>query len=158
MKLVRLLFSALSGLCFAVVFVVTFSQVIQRYLFHLPMPWANDVIRIFFIYSVFFGMAVGVFNRSHLNIDVVISLCSRRWKAFFEFLSNAVVLCFLSVLLYYSWSYAAANLDQLMPYLPISMSWIYGVIPLTTFFMVLFLCGELLRQMKGLSGKANGAL
>ena len=92
----RWLFATASGICLAVVFLVTLGQVVQRYVFHMPMPWATDVTRISFIYSVFFGMGVGVFNKSHLNIDVLVRLLPKRiqpWFALFsEILKNQKVI------------------------------------------------------------------
>ena len=63
MKKMETALSVLSGACLAVIFFVTFAQVVQRYVFQVSMPWATDIIRIFFVYSVFFGMAVGVMKK-----------------------------------------------------------------------------------------------
>ena len=43
-----------------VVFVVTFLQVISRFVFRLPIPWSTDVIRLAFVYTVFLGAALGM--------------------------------------------------------------------------------------------------
>jgi len=76
----RWLFATASGICLAVVFLVTLGQVVQRYVFHMPMPWATDVTRISFIYSVFFGMGVGVFRACSLkNIVKGVKVCQNSW-------------------------------------------------------------------------------
>ena len=75
MKKIQTLFSVLTGICLAVVFAVTFGQVIQRYVFQLPMPWATDIIRIFFVYSVFFGMAVAFV----IGAAILIYLIFTKW-------------------------------------------------------------------------------
>ena len=149
MKAIRTLFAVVAGLCLAVVFAVTLGQVIQRYVFQLPMPWATDVIRIFFVYSVFFGMGVGVFSKSHLNIDVLLQVLPQKLKPWFALLSNLVVLSFLGAVLYYSFSFMTANADQVTPYLLFPMSYVYMVIPVTVSFMVLFLLLDSLRLLKG---------
>ncbi len=156
MKKIQTLFSALTGICLAVVFAVTFGQVIQRYVFQLPMPWATDVIRIFFVYSVFFGMAVGVFKKAHLNIDVLVQVLPKSLKPWFDLLSNLVVCGFLSVVLRYSFTFMTANADQVTPYLLFPMSYVYGVIPLTAGFMVAFLVFDTLKLLGGLSGRGGG--
>ena len=133
------LFSILTGACLAVVFFVTFGQVVQRYVFQLPMPWATDVIRIFFVYSVFLGMAVGIFKKAHLNIDVLIQALPSWVRPWFGLLSNVVVFVFLSVVFYFSFSFMMANKDQYTPYLMFPMSYVYMIVPITVGFMVLFL-------------------
>jgi len=156
-KKIQTLFSVLSGICLAVVFVVTFGQVVQRYVFQLPMPWATDVIRIFFVYSVFFGMGVGVFKKAHLNIDVLVQAIPARFKPWFDLLSNIVVLVFLGVVLRYSFSFMTANSDQVTPYLMFPMSYVYMVIPFTVAFMVLFLALDTVKLLGSLSGRGDSS-
>ena len=139
MKKLTLLFSILTGLCLAVVFVVTFAQVIQRYVFQMAMPWATDIIRIFFVYSVFFGMAVGVFQKKHLNIDVFVHALPQRFKPWFDLLSNGITSIFLTFVFYFSFSFMMDNRDQVTPYLLLPMSWVYLIVPVTVGFMLLFL-------------------
>lgn len=148
MQKLRSLFAAISGIFLIVVFGVTFAQVIQRYVFHMPMPWATDVIRIAFVYSVFFGMAVGVFNKAHLNIDVLVNSLPERLKPWFTLLADMVELAFLCIVFRYSISFMKANVDQLTPYLLMPMSWLYGVIPLTVAFMMAFLAADSFKLLK----------
>ena len=157
MKKIQTLFSVLTGICLAVVFAVTFGQVIQRYVFQLPMPWATDIIRIFFVYSVFFGMAVGVFKKAHLNIDVLVQVLPPRLKPWFDLLSNLVVCTFLSVVLRYSFSFMTANADQVTPYLLFPMSYVYMIIPFTAAFMVLFLVLDTVKLLGSLAGRGDNS-
>ncbi len=154
MKKLSALFSILTGACLAVVFAVTFAQVVQRYVFQMAMPWATDVIRIFFVYSVFFGMAVGVFKKAHLNIDVFVHALPSWMKPWLSLLSNTVTTIFLGFVFYFSFSFMMANTDQLTPYLMFPMSYVYLVVPLTTGFMILSL---LLDSLKLLGGLGRGA-
>lgn len=156
MKRIQTIFSVLSGICLGVVFVVTFGQVIQRYVFQLPMPWATDVIRIFFTYSVFFGMGVGIFKKAHLNIDVLVQIMPPWAKAWFDLLSNLVVCGFLAVVLRYSLTFMVSNADQTTVYLLFPMSYVYGVIPLTSAFMVLFLLIDTAKLFRNLKGRGEG--
>lgn len=129
-------FAAISGLSLAVVFIVAFAQVIQRYVFSMSIPWATDVIRICFIYSVFGGMCVGVIKKSHLNIDVVIKLIPKKVRKALSLLSNGMVILFLSVVLRYSIPFILSNMDQYTPYLSFPMSYVYIVFPITASVMI----------------------
>lgn len=103
------------------------------------MPWATDVIRIFFVYSVFFGMAVGLFKKSHLNIDVLLQVFPSKTRPYFDLISNVVIFIFLACLLRYSIPFMQANADQYTPYLMFPMSYVYAVIPITVLSMLVFL-------------------
>ena len=155
LKKIENIFTILSGICLAVVFFVTFGQVIQRYVFQLPMPWATDVIRIFFVYSIFFGMGVGVFKKAHLNIDVLVQVFPSWARPWFDLLSNVVVIIFLSFVLYFSIPFIKANADQVTPYLLFPMSYIYMVVPITVLFMVFFLILDTLRLLIALAGRGG---
>ena len=148
MKTVQKIFALLAGTCVAGVFVITFAQVIQRYVFQLSMPWANDVIQILFTYSVFLGMAVGVFNKSHLNVDVLIQAFPEKTKPWFALFSNIVILVFLSAVLFYSIRFVTDNMDQYMTYVQVPMSLTYA----TVCFMLVSVVLDLLRQLRGFAG------
>ncbi|MEA4876977.1 MAG: TRAP transporter small permease [Aminobacterium sp.] len=157
MKKIEQLFSTLTGLSLTILFIVTFGQVIQRYVFQMPMPWATDVIRIFFVYSVFFGMAVGLFKKSHLNIDVLLQVFPKKARPYFDMISNIVIFIFLSCLLRYSIPFMQANADQYTPYLMFPMSYVYAVIPVTVFCMLIFLIFDTFKIISGLLKHATQA-
>ena len=153
MRKIENIFSVLTGISLAVVFIVTFGQVIQRYVFQLPMPWATDVIRIFFVYSIFLGMGVGVFKKAHLNIDVLVQVFPSWAKPWFDLLSNVVVIIFLSFVLFFSIPFIKANADQVTPYLLFPKSYIYMIIPIAVSFMVLFLLLDTAKLLVSLFGR-----
>ena len=147
MKKIETALSVLSGACLAVIFFVTFAQVVQRYVFQVSMPWATDIIRIFFVYSVFFGMAVGVMKKSHLNIDVFVHALPEKARAKLELLSNVLVIVFLSAVFWYSFRFVSANADQYTPYLMFPMSYVYTIIPVCTSVMIAFLAVDTFRAL-----------
>lgn len=132
-------FAITSGICLFIVFSVSFAQVIQRYVFQLSMPWATDTIRIFFVYSVFCGMCVGLIRKSHLNIDVVIKLLSNKGKLYLHLVSNIIMFTLLVYVFKESIPFIIANNNQYTPYLLIPMSYVYGFFPIIAIFMLAFL-------------------
>lgn len=150
MKIFERFFMWLSGAGLAVVFLVTFAQVVQRYLFNIPLPWATDIIRIFFIYSVFSGMCVGIIRKSHLNIDVILQIVSPKVRSLFNLLSNVVVVFFLVTVMRYSISFIQDNADQTTPYLLFPMSYVYIIFPVTIIVMLAALLIDSLGIVKSL--------
>jgi TRAP-type C4-dicarboxylate transport system permease small subunit len=156
-KKVQTVLSVLSGACLAVVFLVTFAQVIQRYVFQMAMPWSTDVIRIFFVYSVFLGMAVGVLKKAHLNIDVVVHALPEAVRAKLDIVSNVIVTVFLASVFWYSFRFITANADQYTPYLMFPMSYVYAIIPLCVSVMIVFLVVDTYRSVFGSPRKGGDA-
>ena len=145
----------LGGISLAGVFIIVFVQVIQRYVFQLSMPWASDVIQILFTYSVFLGMAIGIFNKSHLNVDVLVEGFSIKMKRWFGVLTNVVVILFLSSVFFYSIRFVMDNMDQNMTYVQVPMSLTYAAIPFTVAFMLIYLVLDLIQQMKNFTGHSG---
>ncbi len=155
MNSIRKIFSVLGGISLAGVFIIVFVQVIQRYVFQLSMPWASDVIQILFTYSVFLGMAIGIFNKSHLNVDVLVEGFSIKMKRWFGVLTNVVVILFLSSVFFYSIRFVMDNMDQNMTYVQVPMSLTYAAIPFTVAFMLIYLVLDLIQQMKNFTGHSG---
>ena len=155
MNSIRKIFSVLGGISLAGVFIIVFVQVIQRYVFQLSMPWASDVIQILFTYSVFLGMAIGIFNKSHLNVDVLVEGFSIKMKRWFGVLTNVVVILFLSSVFFYSIRFVMDNMDQNMTYVQVPMSLTYAAIPLTVAFMLIYLVLDLIQQIKNFTGHSG---
>lgn len=155
MKIFERFFMWVSGASLAVVFLVTFAQVVQRYVFSMSLPWATDIIRILFIYSVFCGMCVGIIRKSHLNIDVVLQIVSARVRPVLDLISNCIVMFFLVTVMRYSISFIQSNADQTTPYILFPMSYVYAVFPLTIVVMVAALILDSVNIVKSLSGKGK---
>jgi TRAP-type C4-dicarboxylate transport system permease small subunit len=158
MRKVELAFSIASGANLCVVFLVAFAQVIQRYVFKMSIPWATDVIRITFIYSVFCGMCVGVIRKSHLNIDVFVQLMPKKLRFLLALAANVIMIIFIGVVFRYGITFILANRDQTTPYLAFPMSWVYAVFPVAALVMLVSLvmdtCGLFFKR--GPSPAAEG--
>ena len=155
MKIVERFFAVISGITLTIVFIVALAQVVQRYMFNVSIPWATDVIRICFIYSVFSGMCVGIIRKSHLNIDVLLQIVPEKLKQAFGILSNVIVMVFLSVVLRYSIPFIKANADQYMPYIKFPLSYVYVVFPITAFVMIVALLVDTYQQLMNILGRGS---
>ena len=96
-------------------------------------------------------MGVGVFNKSHLNIDVLVRLLPKRIQPWFALFSNIIVMIFLGAVFRFSIPFAQANADQVTPYLLLPMAWIYYVIPITVTFMLIFLLIDTVKLLRSMA-------
>ncbi len=63
---------------------LTFSQVVARYVFNSGADWAFELTTVMFGWLIFFGMAYGVKVGAHIGIDAAVKLLPRdlrRWVA-----------------------------------------------------------------------------
>jgi TRAP-type C4-dicarboxylate transport system permease small subunit len=56
---------------FLVMVLVTFVQVIFRYVFEFSLPWADELARYCLVWMVFVGMVVALVRGQHVTVDLL---------------------------------------------------------------------------------------
>ena len=135
------------GISTLILSIVTSLQVIARFIFKNPIPWGQDIIRLCFIYLVFFGGAYCVYSNDHLNIDVLINSLKGKNKKFLTIFIEFVILFIF--LIYFGFIFVQTGINQKAPYLPISMSLYYLSLPLASIVMLYFQVRKIVKLVKG---------
>ena len=91
---------------------VTFANVVARYVFNSNILWALELTVYLFAWMVLLGASYAVKVGAHLGVDVVINAVSPRLRRMLGLISVTVCLAFAFLLLKGSWDYWAnfANL------------------------------------------------
>lgn len=134
-----------------ILFMVTFLQVVFRFVFKSPLAWSQDIIRLCFTYLVFMGAAWCVREKAHLNIDVLVSSLAPKIRAALEIVINTALCGFFIFLAYYGWMFAVTGGTQLAPYLPIPMFYYYLSVPISAVLMLYYMILQLIQQIKSFS-------
>lgn len=85
--------------------VLTFANVVARYVFNDNILWALEVTVFLFAWLVLLGVSYGVKKSIHLGVDVVIDLVSPKIRRVFALLAVAAALVFSLLMLKGSWDY-----------------------------------------------------
>jgi len=93
------------ALLFAAMTLVTFSQVVARYVFNTGVVWALELTVYLFAWLVLFGMSYGVKVHAHLGVDAFVKLFPSRTQRIFALLAVAAALVYGAILLIGSWQY-----------------------------------------------------
>ena len=141
------------GISALIVFVITFAQVLCRFVFKSPLPWSQDILRLAFTYMVFWGAAWCVKTKGHLNVDVLLTSVPPGVRRVIELLIN-IVLCGLFVfLIVQGASFAQLGLNQKTSYLPLPMAYYYLSIPSAAAVMLFYMVQIVIGQIRELLGK-----
>lgn len=127
--------------------VLTFAQVISRFVFKLPIPWSTDIIRLAFIYTIFLGATIGIREKGHLNIDVVFNLLPKKVQALLSVLINVMIAGFLVFLVVKGMNFVLESGTQQMPYLQIPISLLYFAIPFNAMIMLYYLTQQTVEEI-----------
>lgn len=128
--------------------VVTLLQVVSRFILKNPIAWGQDIVRLSFIYLVFWGGAYCVKEKGHLNIDILLTAVKSKTRYIMELLINIVLLIFFIFIIYYGFVFTQSGVTQKAPYLDIPMSIYYISLPTAGILMLYYQIKQVINQVK----------
>ncbi|MBC8210731.1 MAG: TRAP transporter small permease [Gammaproteobacteria bacterium] len=93
------------AVCLGLMTLITFTNVIMRYVFNDNILWAIEVTVFLFAWLVLMGASYGVKKHVHIGVDVVINLLSPQGRKIMALMAVASCLLFSVFLLVGSWNY-----------------------------------------------------
>ena len=93
------------ALLFAAMTLVTFSQVVARYVFNTGVVWALELTQYLFAWLVLFGMSYGVKVHAHLGVDAFVRLFAEGARRIMGLMAVAAGLIYATILFVGSWQY-----------------------------------------------------
>jgi C4-dicarboxylate transporter DctQ subunit len=93
------------AICLGLMTLITFANVVARYLFNNNILWALEATVFLFAWLVLMGCSYGVKKQFHIGVDVVINLVSPKARRVMAMVSVAACLVFAILLLIGSWNY-----------------------------------------------------
>ena len=93
------------AVCLGLMTLVTFSNVVARYLFNNNILWALELTVFLFAWLVLMGASYGVKKHIHIGVDVVINLLPPLAKRVMAGIALIACLAFAIMLLIGSWHY-----------------------------------------------------
>ena len=86
---------------------ITFVNVVLRYVFNSMVIWGLEVVVILFAWLVLFGIAYGFKITAHLGVDAITNMTAPRTRRVLGLLSAAICIAYALLLLKGAWDYWA---------------------------------------------------
>ncbi len=93
------------ALCLGLMTLVTFANVVARYVFDANILWALELTVFLFAWLVLMGMSYGVKKHVHIGVDVIINAVSPSARRTLSLIAVGLCLLFAFLLLKGSWDY-----------------------------------------------------
>jgi C4-dicarboxylate transporter DctQ subunit len=93
------------AICLGIMTLITFANVIARYVFNSNILWALEMTVFLFAWLVLMGASYGVKKHIHIGVDAVINLLTPPMRKLCAILAVAACLAFSILLLIGSWDY-----------------------------------------------------
>ena len=125
-------FISIEGICSLVVVEITvlmFAVVVARYVFALPLMWAEETVRYSFTWLAFLSGALAMKHGGHMAMELLTAAMPARLERRIRGLVKFSVLVFLAMLTYYGVEMAIITHGQVSSALQIPMSLVYAALP-----------------------------
>lgn len=86
---------------------VTFAQVVARYVFNYSFTWALELTTVLFAWMIFIGIPYGVRVGSHIGVDAFVNLLGAKAGRAVGAVAAALGIAYAAILLVGSWNYVA---------------------------------------------------
>lgn len=132
----------------AVMTLITFGQVVARYLFNYSFVWALELSTFLFGGLIFLGMSYGVRVNAHIGVDALVKLLPRRAAHRLAIVATLLCLVYAAIVFVGGWVYVAKirQIGILAQDIPIPQ-WIPRVVLPLGFALLFFRFAEVLVRM-----------
>ncbi|WP_312043826.1 TRAP transporter small permease [Anaerotignum sp.] len=111
-KVINLLFRTIEiliAIFLAIMIILTFANVVLRFVFHKGFAYSEEVARISFIYLVYLGSIVAMKENNHLMVDSLITKVPMAAKRVIYFLIQAITIWIMALLTQGAWQVSLLN-------------------------------------------------
>jgi len=99
----------------AVMTIVTFIQVIARYVFNFSFVWALELVTFLFAWLIFLGMCYGVRMGSHIGVDALVKTLGPRAARIVTAIASVLCIVYAGIVFVGSWRYVG-KIDDIGTY------------------------------------------
>ena len=145
---INLAFKPVIAILFSLMILITFTQVIFRYLLNSALPWAGEITIFLFIWVIFLGAAITLSKGLHIGVDIFTSFLNKKNKNIVLTLTNLLVILFCFLIIVGSAPLIVDNFTQRSPALEIRLSYVYAVIPISMTSMIWITIKKIIRGNK----------
>lgn len=158
-KLITLLERVLAAFCVVLCVGLVISvvwQVFSRYVLNAPSAFTDETARFLFIWVGLVGAAYGLGKKKHLAIDLLLMKLETAPKkqTLLQLVINIISIFFIVVIMCYGGTRLVLDTiaaGQISPVLGIQMGLVYLALPVSGFFMLIFLARDVITDIRQLS-------
>ncbi len=134
-------------LLLALTFLMTYT-VVLRFVFNTGFPACEELVRYLFVWTAFFGIVLGVKEKSHMRLDILTEKIPgfRPYSKTVYYVGSYV---FWGVVAVYGFRFAAQAAKAKATLIPITMNYIYSAVPVCAVLCIVYTSFQLIREFSG---------
>lgn len=124
----------IGALCLGAMGLISFTNVITRYLFHYSMAFTEEITLYLFVWVVLLGTSIAFREGANVTVSFLYDKLGKKAQKFLDLVSSAISLIFFVVLIYYS---SIEVMDEIQVHamteaIELPMWWFSGAMPLVS--------------------------
>jgi TRAP-type C4-dicarboxylate transport system permease small subunit len=142
----------LSLVFYMMIAVTIITEVIRRFVFSYSSIWGEEVARYSFIYMAWLGASLGVKNRAHIRIDIILNFLPNRGQSIVYIFSDFLTLILAVIALYFSMGSVLISIEfgSVTHGLRIGQYWFLMAVPIGFTLIVIRLLQSITRDFRDL--------
>lgn len=110
--------------------------VILRYIFGIGFMWVTELVTYLFIFSIFFGAAIGIIKKEHITVDVFLKKMPEKVQYIINVIKEIIIIIVQVQVIRSSIQWISKVGSILTPGLSIPSIYIYMIIPISAVFIL----------------------
>ena len=140
------------GVIITALFALSSAEVILRFVFNHPLPWASEICRFLLIWLVFLGATEVTRRGAHLTVGISVTrYVSDRVNLWLRLFVNLCVCIALCIIGFYASKVAYSSSHIIAPASQIPMWCVWIAVPVNFFLMAYYIIVESVRLCRGKS-------
>ena len=128
--------------------IITFSQVVARYVFEAPLSWSEELARFILLWLAMLSAAYGFKIKTHFALMFIVNRTSLKFRIYIYFYVTLIVSVFLIIFIYYSFIFVMGVNGHLAPALQIPMEIPYSSTIVGGILMLYYVLTNLVDEIK----------
>lgn len=122
---------------FSLMVIVTFLQIIYRFVLLKPIPWSEELARYLFVWITFLGSGVAVKNKGHVGVELVLDRIPKSLRKIFLILAFVACVTFCILMVTNGITMVQRTMNQRSAAMSMPMSYAYVAIPIGFLLMAI---------------------
>lgn len=135
--------------------VLVFFQVLNRFLFKIPVPWTEEIARYVFVWLSLTAAAKAVREKTHIFVDIVEALYKGKATGIMGLVAQVFSIFFFIILAITGWVWSKNNLGNYCETVKLDLFLVYMVVPLSALLMLLFGLENFIDDLKKMVSKGG---
>ena len=127
--------------------IVTFSQVVARYIFQAPLSWSEELARFLLLWLAMLSGAYAFKIKAHFSLHFIVNTVSRKMQKIISLFASLLVIFFLVGFVYHSFKFVIGVKGHLAPALQIPMEIPYSACIVGSMLMLFYVLKTFIKDI-----------